>query len=222
MFNRPSSFRLLGFLALIFLALLADLPPREAPGVPVPKPKPYALLYIPKKSSLYETNQYHRRQIALVKTKAAPFVLFWAIRSLKNADLPSLPEKGQGGENRFNNEEDVAWLEQNLKVGYLDGTGVLRISLAAGSPKEQALLVNAVVHAYFKLEVRPLQESYEQRLVTCKRMLKSSQEGFEMLAEAEKKLMEGIIAEHKARIERCEIGLRTLPKILELAEVPPE
>ena len=235
MFNRPSSFRQLGFPALILLALLADSPPRDAPGAPAPKPKPYALLYIPKKTGQYETAQYRRRQIPFFKTNNAPFVLYWAIRSLKNTDLPSLPKKGRG-EGKHDHDEDIAWLTQNLKVEYLDDTGALRVSLAAGSRREQAILVNATARAYFQVEVRQQRESMEENREILKRKLESLQQVINMynekikranvaqkvIFEADKKDCELHLMEVKASLEQLEAGLRALPQFLELADVPPE
>jgi hypothetical protein len=169
-----TSFRRLGSLALVLLTLIGGILTKDARGVPAPKSTPYALLYIPKKTTDYDTTQYRRKQITLIRTNSAPFVLFWAIRGLKNTDLPSLPQGGKGGENRFDNEKDIAWLAQHLKLEYLDGTGVLRISLDAGKPREQALLVNAVVHGYFQVGVHPRRKRFEDELEVLQKSLKST------------------------------------------------
>jgi hypothetical protein len=220
---RPSSFRLLGISIFVALLLLADLPLRHAPGAPAPKPNPpYALLYIPKKAGQYETTRYRRRQFAFFKENSSPFVLFRAIRNLKNTNLPSLPKKGKGGEGKHDNDEDTAWLGQNLKVEYLDGTGVLRITLAAGSRREQALLVNAVVHAYFQLEVDRQKQSCELDLESAKRQIKMWREVFKTADGAEKKNLEQGIVVLKVQIKLCEDALRTLPRLLEFADGPPE
>ncbi len=219
---RKTSFRLLNGLVLVFLTLLGGILSDNAPGAPAPKFTPCALLYVPKKTSQYETTQYRRRQIALIRTNSAPFILFWAIRRLKNADLPSLPKKGKSGEDRFDNEEDITWLAQNLKLEYLEGTGVLRISLAAGSPREQALLVNAVVHAYFQLEVDIEKRDTARGLERFKSLMELRQEELRTAQGAHKANLERCIAEDKASIKWCEETLRTLPQILELAEVPPK
>jgi hypothetical protein len=220
--SRPTSFRLLRSLVLVLLLIFGGILSDNAPGAPAPRSNPYALLYIPKKISQHETTQYRRRQITLLRTNSVPFVLFWAIRSLKETDLPSLPKKGKGGENRHNNEEDIAWLAQNLKLEYLDGTGVLRISLAAGSRREQALLINAVVHAYFQLEVDIQKRHHERGLERHRSLMKMRQEEFETAHGAHKRNLERSIVEDKASIKWCEEALRTLPRLLELAEVPPE
>jgi len=223
MLSNSASCRLISHLVLAVFALAAGAMLQNATGTPAPKPKPpYALLYIPKKTGQYETTQYRRRQIAFFKSNSVPFVLFWAIRNLKNADLPSLPKKGKGGENRHNNEEDIAWLVQNLKVEYLDGTGVLRISLAAGGRREQALLVNAVVNAYFQLEVDSKKRDYERWLERYKSLMKTLQEELGSAEGAYKKILEQSIVDNKGQIKWCEDALRTLPRLLELADVPPE
>lgn len=193
-----------------------------APGSPAPKSTPYALLYIPKRTSQYETTQYRRKQIAIFKTNSVPFVLHWAIHNLKKTDLPSLPKKGKGGENGHDHDEDVAWLAQNLKVEYLDGTGVLRITLAAGSRREQALLVNAIVHAYFQLEVDIEKRNCEIGIELLKKLMEEHQTVLGMAHGAEKRDLEQCIVENKASITLCKETLRTLPRVLELADVPPK
>jgi hypothetical protein len=219
---RTTSFPLLDNLLLIILTLLGGIWSENVSGAPAPKSNPYALLYISKKTGQFETAHYRRSQIAFFKTNSAPFVLFWAIRSLKNANLPSLPKKGKGGENRHNNEEDIAWLTQNLNVEYLDGTGVLRVSLSAGSLREQPLLVNAVVHAYLALEVDSQKQRYHKSLEATKSVMKALQGPLGKANEADKKNLEQSIVAAQASIKLCEEGLQTLPRLLELAEVPSE
>lgn len=219
---RTTSYRLLRSLVLVLLTLFGGMLSDYAPGAPAPKSNPYALLYVPKKTSQFESTQYRRRQIDLFKTNSAPFVLFWAIRSLKNTDLPSLPKKGKGGDNRHNNEEDIAWLVQNLKVEYLDGTGVLRISLAAGTRREQVLVVNAVVNAYFQLDVDRQKQLYESHLEGQKKMAKHFQGEVGAVIGERKQKLERRLVDIKDAIRKSEEELRTLPRLLELAEVPPE
>lgn len=219
---RATSIRLLRILFLVLLMIFGGILSDYVPGAPAPKSNPYALLYIPRKTSRFATTQYRRRQIALIRANSAPFVLSWAIRSLKNTDLPSLPKKGKAGENGFESKEDVAWLAQNLKLEYLDGTGVLRISLAAGSRREQALLVNAIVHAYYRLEVDIEKRNCEIGIELLKKLMEEHQTVLGMAHGAEKRDLEQCIVENKASSTLCEDALRTLPRLLELAEVPPK
>jgi hypothetical protein len=213
---------LLGSLVIVILTLLGGILLEDAPGAPAPKSNPYTLLYIPKKTSQFETTQYRRRQIALFSNNSAPFILFWAIRSLKNADLPSLPKKGKGGENRYNNEEDIAWLAKNLKVENLDGTGVLRIYLAVGSRREQALLVNAIVDAHIRLEVHPKKEHLEKTIEMIQKDLKTETKLLATAKGENKKRIEQAIIQIKDNLKRSEEEIRTLPRLLELADEPPE
>jgi hypothetical protein len=53
------------------------------------------------------------------------------------------------------------WLEKNLRVDSLDDTGVLRISLAEGSPAEQVAIVNAVAKAYHQEATDRIRRSHE-------------------------------------------------------------
>lgn len=222
MTTRANSFRRLRNLVFVIIVLLGGVLSDSVPAVPAPKSNPYALLYIPKKEGQFETIQYRRRQIASFKENSAPFVLFWAIRSLKNTDLPALPKTGKGGANRHNNEEDIVWLAQNLKVEYLDGTGVLRISLAAGSRREQALLVIAVVNVYFQVEVNRKKQLYEEWLESRKRIAKVFQGEVEVMSGEVKNKVEKRLVHVKDEIRKTEEALRSLPRLLELADVPPK
>src|SRR5690242_955080 len=60
---RIVSFGLLGILFLVIPTFLGGISSEYASGAPAPKSNPYALLYIPKKTSQSETTQYRRRQI---------------------------------------------------------------------------------------------------------------------------------------------------------------
>ncbi len=216
---RTTSFRLVGNLALVIIVLFGEILSETARGAPAPKSKIYALLYIPKKSNQYETIQNRRRQIASIRSR---YTLYAAIRSLKGVDIPLLPKKGKGHGVEDNHDDDVAWMAQHVQVEYLDGTGVLRISLTAGSRREQALLVNAVVHAYFQLEVDIQKRDAERGLERHKSLMKLRQAELGTPDGAHKSNLERAIIEDKASIKRCEEALRTLPRLLELAEVPPK
>jgi capsular exopolysaccharide synthesis family protein len=61
---------------------------------------------------------------------------------------------------RVNDSQRQAWLEKELKVGYLEDTELLRISLTGTSPKELADLVNAIQDTYLSIVVK--QEQRDQ------------------------------------------------------------
>jgi uncharacterized protein involved in exopolysaccharide biosynthesis len=112
-------------------------------------------------------------------------------------------------------------MERNLKIEYLDGTGVIRIGLTAGSPREQALLVNAVARAYFKDIVLRDKEDHERRHDGLNRALKVQQELLRTKEMKEKKaLIQREIELIKDAIKRTEFELQSLPQLLELADVP--
>lgn len=220
MLSNSIRFRLTGHLVLAALALTAGTFLQNTKGAPAPKPKPpYALVFVPKKGDNYKTICNRRDQSRILRGR---FVLYAAVRSLSNVHLPSLPKKGKGQGERDAHEEDVAWLAQNLKVEYLDGTGVLRVSLASGSRREQALLVNAIVHAYFQLEVDSQKQDCESRLEELKKLLKMNQRGHAATDERVQKIQEKETIDVKDSIKRNEEALRTLPRLLEMADVPPE
>lgn len=57
--------------------------------------------------------------------------------------------------------EPREWLRENLRVESLEDTGVLRISLEAGSPTEQVVIVNAAAKAYIRVASENRRERYE-------------------------------------------------------------
>jgi hypothetical protein len=216
---RTTSFLMLGNLALVIIGFSGEILSESARAAPAPKSKIYGLLYVPKKSNRFETIQNRRSQITSIKSRST---LYAAIRSLKGVDLPLLPNKGKGRGVEDDHEDDVAWLAEHLQIESLDGTGVLRIALDTGNSLEQALLVNAVVHAYFRLEVDSQKKNCETRLKLLKEMVKTLQAELRAMDGRDKKLIEHNIVEAKATIRRNEEELRTLPRLLELAEVPPK
>jgi hypothetical protein len=224
MSTRPTSLGLLGSLAPITLMLLAGLLSNNTPAAPVPPPKPpYALVFVPKQDSPDETNRSRRYQKALVGGR---YVLHVALRSLKADALPTLKKQ----------DDPVGWLSQNLKIEYLDYTSVIRITLTGGSRREQAILVNAVARAYFRVEVSQQRQSLEDSLEVLKSLRESFQKRLKVLnqnleranvvqkanIEDHKKSCELEVTAIESGIKQREAGLRALPQLLELADVPPE
>lgn len=213
MLTRSASFLLLGSSTFVIVALSAGSRPRAVVGAPAPRPmSPSALLFIPKMPNLVQTARYRRRQIHMLRSCHVG-----AFRILKAADLPSLKKQ----------TDPADWLIQNLKAEYLDGTGALRISLMAGSRREQALLVNAIAQAFFEDEVpRQLRtakrqcESLPEQLKMCQQYI----EAYGPRADKQRTIQgfENRIREIKDELQWYETELRTPPLLLELAEVPPE
>lgn len=173
------------------------------------KPKsPYVLLFVPRKTNPDETTRTRRRQQSLLESRST---LSAALRNCKADDLVSLKEL----------KAPVAWLQKKLKFEYLDRSGVLRLSLLAGSRREQALLVNAIVQTYFQREVRESQRQGEQSIQKLKKRLESCQQFRDILWGEEEIMLELEIIDITARIRQCEADLRTSPQLLELADVPP-
>lgn len=212
MLARLSLSRLLGSLVLISLAL-GPLS-KDSRAVPAPKPKPpSALLFIPKIPNL----AHHRRyQINMLRCSV---VLRTALNSLKAADMPSLKKQ----------DDPAGWLSRNLKVESLDGTTVLRLTVTVGSRREQALLVNAIARAYFKVEVPEQRQRAEQALKESQDELESMQTLLAKLrSHADKRIQriaqgfEDDVREIKANIKLIEAAIQNPPLLLELAEVPPK
>ena len=67
------------------------------------------------------------------------------------------------------------WLTRKVETTFLDNTGVLRVSLAEGSPEERATLINAVVAGYLDNQVYAEQREKEKRLEDLDKVLRSSE-----------------------------------------------
>jgi len=84
-----------------------------------------------------DTDAFQRTQMALVKTKR---VLTAALQNERVANLGTVASQS----------DPVAWLEDELKINYIEGTELLRIALSGDNPKEVADIVNAVKDAYLR------------------------------------------------------------------------
>jgi len=82
-----------------------------------------------------DTDAFQRTQMALVKTKR---VLTAALQNEKVANLGIVASQS----------DPVVWLEDDLKVNYIEGTELLRIALSGDNASEVAAIVNTVKDAY--------------------------------------------------------------------------
>ena len=80
-------------------------------------------------------NNFENTQVALLKSRPI---------------LQSRPATAQGGRARdgAGAPDPVAWLEDDLKAGFLEKTDLIKVSLTGDNPNEVAVLVNAVKDAY--------------------------------------------------------------------------
>ncbi|MHB1424365.1 MAG: exopolysaccharide transport family protein [Gemmataceae bacterium] len=102
--------------------------------------EPEPLIPDQKHSSSASERYFENTQVALIKSRP---ILLAALRRPAVAELGII--RGH--------EDPAAWLEENLKVAFLEKTDILRISLDGTEPKELAVLVNAVKDAYMEEEV---------------------------------------------------------------------
>src|SRR5579871_3024074 len=103
-----------------------------------------------------------------------------------------------------NMDELSRWAKKQIRVGTLEGTSVLRVWLADGTPEEQAVVINATLRAYFKLV-----EKYEQND-------RRSLEKFRRNA-----TQEGVLEDEKIKkeIQEREEKVKSYPRLLEWAAV---
>jgi uncharacterized protein involved in exopolysaccharide biosynthesis len=87
--------------------------------------------------------------------------------------------------------DQFVWLEENLKVGFAEGTDLMRISLSGDAPQELAILVNAVKEAYLQEVANAEQIDRERKLdelnKACKKLetnLETQQKMLRQWAEA--------------------------------------
>lgn len=142
------------------------------------------------------------------------------------------------------------WLREHIRVDSLEDTGVLRIWLAAGTPEEQVVIVNAVAKAYVDeanertrkwyevdidtkskdcAEFRKKVAYYEAELLKLSGVQGKDKCQGERLFERRKDLGQEL-GDYKQRIEKLELLIREdreylrKPRcvLLELAELPPE
>jgi RNA polymerase sigma factor (sigma-70 family) len=78
---------------------------------------------------------YRRTQLVLLRSR---LVLRAALQRPEVAGLAALKDKA----------DPLAWLEEDVRAGYIDNTGVMRVSVTKGGPADRAALTNAVVAAY--------------------------------------------------------------------------
>jgi hypothetical protein len=87
-----------------------------------------------------EWDSLQANQLALVKSR---LVLNDALHRLLRQAAESKLDR-----NNLAPMASIAWLEKDLQVDFVGKSGILRIGLSSGDPKERVAVVNAVAHAY--------------------------------------------------------------------------
>jgi polysaccharide biosynthesis transport protein len=81
-------------------------------------------------------------------------------------------------------KDPAAWLDKNLKVSSIPKTEIVEVGLTSGNAKENAMLVNAVVDAYFSEVVDAARKRIDDRISDLKRIqIEKSQEVKESMNE---------------------------------------
>jgi hypothetical protein len=202
----PMARSMLLVLGLVGLSLAGLSPAAPAPA---PKPKPKgaeALFYVKRVPGKTEKEQAEIRQV--IRYHLMNGLDQWILEP--TTEIPGLKEKLKGPEVVG---QLINWREQNVRVTWMEGTGVLRITCSAGTLREQAVFVNnAVKHCPFV---------YERQ----KELTKMGLIMFENLAES----MRSTPDPHGARKDFLNQAAKYRDKlaclseiiVLDLAEVPP-
>jgi capsular exopolysaccharide synthesis family protein len=72
-------------------------------------------------------------------------------------------------------EDPKSWLESEIKVGFIEDSDLMRISLSGTNPNEVATLVNAVLDSYLKIVVKTERSGQQERLDNLQTIYLNSQ-----------------------------------------------
>ncbi len=108
-----------------------------------------------------EGDMFQRTQMALVKTRP---VLTAALQKANVSNLRMVTEQA----------DPVTWLEEELKVSFIEGTELLKISLNGDDPREVAELVNAVKQTYLDTVANQDRKLRMNRLEELEKVLNES------------------------------------------------
>lgn len=173
----------------LIAALLAPSLLESAPAPRQTYPEVYALVYVGKGKN-DKANAKRVAKAAIEITDSARTV--WDDREVLK--LAVAKEKKR--------DELSNWMKSKIRVGTLEGTSVLRVWLADGTPEEQAVIINATLRFYQKLveiERQNLRAGIDGKKETAKRV--------RMPQQIEKEIQED------------EEEYKSLPRLLEWAAV---
>ena len=94
------------------------------------------------------------------------------------------------------------WMKSKIRVGTLEGTSVLRVWLADGTPEEQAVIINATLRFYQKVVEKERED------------LRGSIAGLKATA-----MRAGMLQQYEKKIQEREEEYNNLPRLLEWAAV---
>ena len=104
--------------------------------------KPKRIIFEPRDGTT-DFSTYQKTQVALFKD-----------RSVISHAITKLTEKGVGAIPTLQEQPDPeGWLERQLKVEFVGGSEVLRVSLSGDRPKDIAAIVNQMIDSYMELVV---------------------------------------------------------------------
>ncbi len=175
-----------------------------------------------------ESETFKRTQQELIKNR---FVLLFALRTRNVQQIPVIQELQKSG-------DPVKYLQNQIKVRFPGGGDVMAVSCTMSTPRDAAVLTNAVVSAYLNevvnaardeqrvrvLELEKLASEREQRLrqrwgelrrLSAQKDGKQSSPATEMeMLQVEIKTLEQLLHETRLDCERAKGELRAPPRVV--------
>lgn len=178
-------FTLLSLLAVLIAPSLLE----SAPAPRQTYPQVYALVYVGRGKN----DKANAKRVAKAATEiaeSAPTV--W--------DDPEVRKLAAAKEKK--REELSGWMKTKIRVGTLEGTSVLRVWLADGTPEEQTVIINATLRFYQKVVEKERED------------LRGSIVGLKTTA-----MRAGMLQHYEKKIQEREEEYNSLPRVLEWAAV---
>ncbi|MBN2291385.1 MAG: AAA family ATPase [Pirellulales bacterium] len=98
---------------------------------------PESIVYAQDHINIHDYEVFKNTQLGLIKS---PYVFMAALRKKKIANLSIVKAENDA----------LAWLQDEVRAGYINESEIMRVSLTSKKPKEATELVNAIVDAYIE------------------------------------------------------------------------
>jgi hypothetical protein len=188
----PSGDPKMGYRFTILSLVAALMAPSLLESAPAPGktyPAVYALMYVGKGKN----DKANAKRVAAAATEIADSArTVW--------DDPEVLKLSVAKEKK--RDELSEWMKTKIRVATLEGTSVLRVWLADGTPEEQAVIINATLRFYQKL-VEKERQNLRASIDTQKRAAKQA----------------GVLQQFETELQEREEEYNSFPRLLEWAAV---